>query len=83
MAYNNTYKNLFKEEIPEDIASHLTYPKYLYKVQAELLKSYHNAKADIFYIGLMIYGILQKYNNNKVTKSTGRNFRTILCNGSS
>ncbi len=70
MAYNNTYKNLFKEEIPEDIASHLTYPKYLYKVQAELLKSYHNAKADILYRADDIWDFA-KYNNNKVTKSTG------------
>ena len=70
MAYNNTYKGLFKEEVPEDIANHFTYPKYLYKVQAELLKSYHNAKPDILYRADDIWDFA-KYNNNKVTKSTG------------
>lgn len=70
MAYNNTYKGLFKEEIPEDISKHLTYPKYLYKVQAELLKSYHNAKPDILYRADDIWDFA-KYNNSKVTKSTG------------
>ena len=70
MAYNNTYKGLFKEEIPEDISKHLTYPKYLYKVQAELLKSYQNAKPDILYRADDIWDFA-KYNNSKVTKSTG------------
>ena len=70
MAYNNIYKGLFKEEIPQDIAEHLKYPKYLYKVQTELLKTYHNTKADILYRADDIWDFA-KYNSTLITKSTG------------
>src|SRR5699024_9356731 len=70
MAYNNMYKGLFKEEIPQDIAEHLKYPKYLYKVQTELLKTYHNTKADILYRADDIWDFA-KYNSTLITKSTG------------
>lgn len=70
MAYNNVYKGLFKEDIPEDISDHFTYPKYLYKVQAELLKTYHNTKPDILYRADDIWDFA-KYNNTKIAKSTG------------
>ncbi len=45
MAYRNIYDTLFvdlDEEIPEDIANHFVYPEFLYNVQAEILKIYHN-----------------------------------------
>lgn len=70
MAYNNIYPGLFKEDIPEDIAKHFTYPKYLYKVQAELLKTYHNTKPDILYRADDIWDFA-KYNNTRIAKSTG------------
>ena len=70
MAYNNMYKGLFKEEIPQDIAEHLKYPKYLYKVQTELLKTYHNTKADILYRADDIWDFA-KYNSTLISKSTG------------
>lgn len=70
MAYNNMYPDLFKEDVPSDIAKHFTYPKYLYKVQAELLKTYHNAKADILYRADDIWDFA-KYNNTQIAKSTG------------
>lgn len=70
MAYNNMYPGLFKEDIPSDIAEHFTYPKYLYKVQAELLKTYHNAKAEILYRADDIWDFA-KYNNTKIAKSSG------------
>lgn len=70
MAYNNMYPGLFKEEIPIDISEHFTYPKYLYKVQAELLKTYHNAKAEILYRADDIWDFA-KYNNTKIAKSSG------------
>ena len=70
MAYNTMYPGLFKEDIPTDIAEHFTYPKYLYKVQAEILKTYHNAKAEILYRADDIWDFA-KYNNTKIAKSSG------------
>lgn len=52
MAYRKAYSNLFvslDEEIPEEISKHFVYPQYLYKIQAEVLKRYHNIKADVLY----------------------------------
>lgn len=73
MAYRNIYKGLFKEleeEIPGDILEHFVYPQFLYNVQAEVLKVYHNVKPDVIYRGDDLWDIA-KYNTSKTTKSTG------------
>ena len=73
MAYRNIYKDLFvglDKQIPEDISNHLVYPEFLYNVQAEVLKVYHNVKPDILYRADDQWDIA-KYNSIKSTKSTG------------
>ncbi|MCI8384279.1 MAG: UPF0182 family protein [Clostridia bacterium] len=73
MAYRNIYRTLFvdlDETIPEDIASHFVYPKFLYHVQAEILKVYHNVRPDVLYRADDLWDIA-KYNSVKSTKSTG------------
>ena len=67
MAYNNMYEGLFKsqEEIPSDISSHFVYPKYLYDIQSQVLKLYHNVTADVLYRGDDEWSI--------ATKSTNKN----------
>ena len=52
MAYWKAYDNLFvdlDEKIPEDISKHFIYPQYLYNIQANILKRYHNVQADVLY----------------------------------
>lgn len=73
MAYRNVYTSLFEDldtEIPADIAEHFVYPKYLYDVQAELLKTYHNVKPDVLYRTDDLWDFA-KYNNTVVSKSSG------------
>ncbi len=73
MAYRNIYNTLFvdlDEQIPEDITNHLIYPKFLYNVQAEILKVYHNVKPDVLYRADDLWDIA-KYNSIKSTKATG------------
>lgn len=73
MAYRNIYKDLFmqlNQSIPEDITSHIVYPEFLYKVQSEVLKVYHNVKPDVLYRADDLWDIA-KYNSSKSTKSTG------------
>lgn len=73
MAYRNIYKNLFKdldEEIPTDISEHFVYPTFLYNVQAEILKVYHNVKPDVIYRGDDLWD-MAKYNTN-TTKTTAK-----------
>ena len=53
MAYQRIYPNLFKdgEKIPTSISTHFVYSEYLYNVQAEILKIYHNVTEDVLYRG--------------------------------
>lgn len=53
MAYQNIYPTLFKDgdTIPTSISSHFVYSEYLYNVQAEILKIYHNVTEDVLYRG--------------------------------
>lgn len=71
MAYKACYPTLFKnEEISEDISEHFIYPQYLYNVQSELLKVYHNVKADVLYRTDDLWDFA-KYNNTIISKSAG------------
>ncbi len=53
VAYSHAYPDLFKnkQDINENISSHFVYPEYLYNVQAEVLKMYHNVTEDVLYRG--------------------------------
>ncbi len=73
MAYRNIYPDLFidlDEQISEDISKHFVYPEFLYNVQAEILKVYHNVKTDVLYRADDVWDFA-KYNSVKSTKSTG------------
>ena len=73
MAYRNIYPSLFAdldEEIPKDIAEHFVYPEFLYDVQAELLKIYHNVRPDVLYRSDDLWDFV-RYNNLNTTRSTG------------
>ena len=73
MAYRNIYSTVFEDldtEIPEDISEHFIYPEYLYNVQAELLKTYHNVKADVLYRKDDLWSFA-KYNATTVSKTSG------------
>ena len=73
MAYRNIYNTLFvglDEEIPEDISEHFVYPEFLYNVQAEILKIYHNVKPDVLYRSDDLWDFV-KYNNLNTTKASG------------
>lgn len=73
MAYRAIYSTLFEDintEIPKDISEHFIYPKYLYDVQAELLKTYHNVKYDVLFRTDDLWNFA-KYNNSIISKSSG------------
>ena len=73
MAYRNLYDGLFidiDEQIPEDISQHFVYPTFLYDVQSEILKIYHNVKPDVLYRADDLWDIA-KSNTTKTTKAAG------------
>lgn len=48
--YANIYPTLFEtDEIPDSIVSHLRYPKDIFKIRAEVYKTYHVTDAASFY----------------------------------
>lgn len=52
MAYQKAFPGVFmniEEQIPEEISCCFNYPKYLYKVQSDILKRYHNTETDVIY----------------------------------
>ena len=53
MAYNNMYPELFNnsDEIPRDISRQFIYSKFLYNIQSEMLKMYHDISIDVLYRG--------------------------------
>lgn len=75
MVYNNMYKGLFKEQadIPEGIEKHFTYSEYLYNIQAEILKMYHDVSADVLYRGNDVWQIASYSNQITTTASTQMN----------
>ena len=73
IAYEKIYSTLFVDketQIPSDISEHFIYPEFLYNIQANILKTYHNVKPDVLYRADDLWDI-SKYNSIKSTKSTG------------
>lgn len=72
VAYQNMYSGLFKdgESIPTTISSHFVYPEYLYNVQAEILKIYHNVSEDVLYRGDDIWDYATFSSNSKNNSNT-------------
>lgn len=73
MAYRNIYPDLFEdleETIPEDISSHFVYSEYLYNIQSEVLKRYHNIQPDVLYRNDDVWDIAT-HNTGKVLTKTG------------
>ena len=73
MAYLKLYPTIFSDytgkEIPEDIKSQLKYPQYLYKIQSEMLRVYHNVKEDVLYRNSDIWA-LATYGTTSKTKTS-------------
>ena len=52
MAYQKAFPGVFMEAdatIPSEISKHFAYSEFLYNIQAEILKIYHNTQPDVLY----------------------------------
>ena len=73
MSYWKIYPELFEdlnEKIPEDISKHFVYPKYLYNIQKDILKQYHQVKPEVLYRSDDVWDTA-KENTSKVTTLVG------------
>lgn len=73
MSYWKMYPELFEdlnEKISEDISKHFVYPKYLYNIQKDILKQYHQVKPEVLYRSDDVWDTA-KENTSKVTTLVG------------
>ena len=71
-AYGNIYPDLFEggEKIPSSISTQFIYPEYLYNIQADIIKRYHDVQPDVLYRGDDVWDIAS-HNTSKVSTKTG------------
>lgn len=71
-AYSKIYPDLFvkDEPIPSDISSQFIYPEFLYNIQSEIIKRYHDIQPDVLYRGDDVWDIAT-HNTGKVSTKTG------------
>ena len=71
-AYANIYPDLFEEgeKISSSISSQFIYPEYLYSIQSEIIKRYHDVQPDVLYRGDDVWDIAS-HNTSKVSTKTG------------
>lgn len=77
MSYWKMYPSLFEDlnkQIPEEISKHFVYPKYLYNIQAEILKQYHLVQPEVLYRSDDVWDIA-KENTSKVTTLVGTDIK--------
>ena len=73
MAYWNMYPSLFEDldaKIPVSISKHFLYPEYLYNIQSEVLKQYHQVQSEVLYRSDDVWDT-SKENTSKVTTLVG------------
>ena len=73
MSYEHMYPDVFAskdEKIPADIMAHFIYPSYLFDIQSNIIKRYHNVDIDSFYRGEDIWEVAT-HNTGKVITKTG------------
>ena len=77
MAYWKMYPSLFEDKdakIPEDISKHFVYPEYLYNIQADILKQYHEVQPEVLYRSDDVWDTA-KENTSKVTTLIGTDIK--------
>lgn len=70
--YKKLYSGLFQEEpVPEEVAKHIVYSKYLYSIQAQMLESYHNIKPEVLYRQDDVWSISKENTTRTTSTATG------------
>jgi uncharacterized membrane protein (UPF0182 family) len=76
MAYQNIYKDLFiTDAIPENIAKHIVYSKYLYNIQSKMLEQYHNMQAEVLYRQDDVWDTAKENTTRTISPTTGTDIK--------
>ena len=71
IAYEKIYPELFTEEqISSDISGQFIYPEFLYNIQVDIAKRYHDVQPDVLYRGDDVWDVAT-HNTGKVSTNTG------------
>ena len=64
--YGKIYPEVYKKGLPSDIASHIRYPEFLFKIQMEMYETYHVTDPETFYSKSDVWlTAKEKYNNSE------------------
>ena len=77
VSYSKIYDGLFlnRENMPKEISKHIVYSEYLYNIQAEILKQYHNIQPEVLYRQGDVWDISKE---NTIRTSSAGNGTDIL-----
>lgn len=71
IAYEKIYPDLFTDEqISSDVSSQFIYPEFLYNIQSEISKRYHDVQPDVLYRGDDVWDVAT-HNTGRVSTNTG------------
>ena len=71
IAYEKIYPDLFTDEqISSDVSSQFIYPEFLYNIQSEIAKRYHDVQPDVLYRGDDVWDVAT-HNTGRVSTNTG------------
>ena len=74
MAYQKAFPDVFMgidEQIPDDISDHFKYSRFLYDIQSQILKRYHNTETDVIYRANDIWDIAKYGSGINSTSTSG------------
>ncbi len=64
--YKSIYPDVYRTDFPSDLAKHIRYPEFLFKIQMEMYESYHVTDPETFYSKSDIWlTAKEKYNNSQ------------------
>ncbi len=73
VSYSKIYDGLFvdSENMPKEISKHIVYSEYLYNIQAEILKQYHNVQAEVLYRQDDVWDVSKENTTRTTSAATG------------
>jgi len=73
VSYSKIYDGLFQkaEDMPKEVSKHIVYSEYLYGIQAEILKQYHNIQPEVLYRQDDAWDVSKENTTRTISSGTG------------
>ncbi len=81
LAYGKIYPDVYKHGFPEDLAQHIRYPEFLFKIQMDIYGRYHVTDPETFYSKSDIWITAKEKYNNSEEKNVEPYYNVMKFNG--